>query len=288
MPTTVPTTTVPTLDLGALPPEDLRDVARDLGAFVVTGHGIRTEVTERVADLARLLFALPEQEKVAIASTRSEQFRGWTSFGSGFAEGWREQFDVGAELPVVPADRRRSPAEALIGPNQWPARLPELRDRTLWFQDRAGEVARALLRRLAAALMLDPDTFDRELAGDAATWTTLTRDGGEAGVSTPAATHVDPGLISLHWIGGSDRGIQILDGRTWLEAAPTDGAFLVTIGEDLEDATDGYLRAAPHRSLPADAERIGITFTFDAPVGVALPHLSLPDALVVPAWADAA
>ncbi len=266
---------LPVLDLGALRPDDLRTVARESGAFLLTGHGIRPEVPGQVLDLARLFFALPTAEKAAVDTARSEQFRGWTTFGQGPAEGWREQFDVGAELPVIPAGSRTRPGESLVGPNQWPDRLPALRDRTLTFQDRATEVARALLRQLAVGLELDPDVFDRIFAGDPATWTSVSRELGTDGAEHPIASHTDAGALTLRWLDAWSGGDRILVDHHWVPADGLPGAFLVTVGDLLEDVTDGYLRAAPHRLTPTGRERVSLTYTYDAPYGVLADRLDL-------------
>lgn len=286
MPTRLAPTTLPTLDLGNTHPETLREVARDTGAFLLVGHGIRPEVPAEVLDLARLFFSLPSSDKDAVAAADSEQFRGWTAFGTGRATGWREQFDVGAELPAVPTRHRTHPGQSLVGPNRWPTRVPALRDRTLWFQDRATEVARAVLRQLAVGLGQPADVFDRNLAGDPATWTTLAREGRDSGIG-PLRAHTDPGLLSLRWIDAQTRGLQVQGDHRWLDTPGTSGAFLVTVGDGLAEATDGYLRDAAHRWLPTAEERATLTYTFDAPVDTAAPHLELPDT-VIEDWPAAA
>lgn len=285
MPSFLHPRTLPTLELGHTHPDTLRTVARDTGAFHLVGHGIRPDVPTEVVDLARLFFALPETDKTAVDASASEQFRGHTTFGTGAELGWREQFDLGAELPVIPDRRRRHPADALVGPNQWPARVPALRDRALWFQDRATEVSRAVLRQLAVGLGLAADLFDRTLAGDPATWTTLARESGST--SSPAAGHTDAGILTLRWIDPQVRGIQVLGDHHWVDADDLSGSFLVTIGDALEEATDGYLRAPAHRWLPAADERVTLTYTFDTPVRATLPHLDLPERLVEE-WTTAA
>lgn len=266
--------TVPALPVHALhelAPDTLADIAAEHGAFILTDHGIRAEVVEGVLDAARLFFALPAAEKDAIASHRSAQFRGWTAFGAGDDEGWREQFDYGAELPAVPAEARRSPDEALVGPNQWPGRVPELRGRALWLQDRTTEVARAVLRQLGVGLGQDGAFFDRALAGDAATWTSVARDGGLAGRSFGTREVQDSALVTLRWLAPRASGLQVRVGHRWVEVPAHDNAFLVTFGERLAEASQGQVAAARHRQLPADGERLALAADFDAPYGLEVP-----------------
>ncbi|SDB81137.1 Isopenicillin N synthase [Raineyella antarctica] len=287
MPSHLSLRTLPVLDLGSTHPDTLRAAARDTGAFLLAGHGIRPEVPGEVVDLARLFFALPTHDKAAVDAAGSEQFRGWTSFGTGRDLGWREQFDIGAELPAVKLQDRTHPGDALVGPNRWPARLPALRDRALWFQDRATEVARAVLRQLAVGLGQDCDVFDRALAGSPATWTTLARDGEATAAGSAVPAHTDAGILTLRWLDAQSTGLQVLADHRWVDATGHPDTFLVTIGEALTEATDGYLRAAPHRTLPAQAERVTLTYAFDAPLDATVPHLDLP-ADLGREWAQAA
>ena len=62
---------------------------------------------------------------------------------------------------------------------------------------------------------------------------------------------------------------------------PLEGAFIVNIGELLEVATGGYLRATEHRvnlQGPA-AERISVPYFFNPRLDAQIPVLSLPDEL---------
>jgi isopenicillin N synthase-like dioxygenase len=74
--------------------------------------------------------------------------------------------------------------------------------------------------------------------------------------------------------------------------APTKGGFIVNIGELLEVATGGYLRATEHRVNlhgPA-AERISVPFFFNPRLDAQIPRLSLPDQLAARAdkcWSPA-
>jgi isopenicillin N synthase-like dioxygenase len=123
-------TALPVVDLREEPDalrERLRSVAHDVGFFHLTGHGVPADLTERVLESARRLFALPQPEKDAVAMVNSPHFRGYTRLGgelTGGAVDWREQIDIGPER--VPLPDPVEPHLRLQGPNQWPAALPEL------------------------------------------------------------------------------------------------------------------------------------------------------------------
>jgi 2OG-Fe(II) oxygenase superfamily len=62
-------------------------------------------------------------------------------------------------------------------------------------------------------------------------------------------------------------GLQVRHGRDggWIDVPAVDGAFVVNIGELLEVATGGYLRATEHRvSLQSEVDRISVPFFLSA------------------------
>ena len=70
-----------------------------------------------------------------------------------------------------------------------------------------------------------------------------TRDGQGVGA------HKDPGVLTLLWIEPGAGGLEVQRDSAWIEARPVPGSLVVNIGELLEWATDGYLRATVHRVL---------------------------------------
>src|SRR5438067_792332 len=151
---------------------ELRYAAHEVGFFYVVGHGVPDALTSGIFEVARRFFALPLQQRLAIENIHSPQFRGYTSTGHEYTAGspdWREQIDIGPERAAA-AQRPGDPAwRRLIGPNQWPEELPELRETTLAWQAEALRVSREVLRALAAALGQDEGYFDAWFDADAAT-----------------------------------------------------------------------------------------------------------------------
>ena len=147
---------------------DLRSAARDVGFFYLSGHGIAADEIERVFAAAKQFFALPEAEKLAIEMVNSPHFRGYTRVAGERTRGqadWREQLDIGVERapirqsPGVPAWTR------LQGPNQWPAKLPELREALTSWQSRATDVAIRLLAAFALVARSERGCVRADLSG---------------------------------------------------------------------------------------------------------------------------
>ena len=99
--------------------------------------------------------------------------------------------------------------------------------------------------------------------------------------------HRDSGVLTLLLAEPGSRGLQVRprhagrDPDAWIDVPPRDDAFIVNIGEMLEVATGGYLKATEHRvhlGEPA-AERISVPYFFNPRLDAQLPVLMLPDDL---------
>ncbi|KZD07391.1 isopenicillin N synthase family dioxygenase [Oceanibaculum pacificum] len=260
----------------------LGETAREVGFFYLTGHGVPLEVSDGLVSLARKFFALPQAEKEAIDIANSPHFRGYTRIGNEHTRGrrdWRQQIDFGVDRPAIPQDGQQPLWTRLQGPNQWPAALPELEPAVRDWQARLEAVSVQLLEAFALALELPADAFSaiyreqpnhrlkvihypgRDIAED------------EQGVGA----HKDGGFLTL-LLQDRQAGLQVETDAGWVTAAPIRGSFVVNIGELLELATNGYLRATTHRVVapPAGVDRISIAFFFAARLDTEIPLVSLP------------
>jgi isopenicillin N synthase-like dioxygenase len=267
-------------DLAELRPR-LRTVAHEVGFFQLTGHGVPDELTARVLAAARALFALPQHAKDAVAMRNSPHFRGYTRLGgelTGGAVDWREQLDIGPErAPVVdPVE----PYLRLQGPNQWPAGLPELAAVVAAWDRALAAVGRKLLGHWAAALGSAENVFDSAFAPTPATLIKVVRYPAKADGSQGVGAHRDAGVLTLLLAEPGTRGLEVRgrDGE-WIDVDPLPGAFIVNIGEMLELASSGYLRATEHRVRLTDVERISVPYFFNPRLDAQLPALTLPDEL---------
>jgi len=261
----------------------LRQAAHDTGFFYLTGHGVPASFNAAVLEQAAQFFALPQARKEAVAMVRSPHFRGYNRAGLELTRGqpdWREQIDIGAERGAVP-DSLDGPAyRRLQGPNQWPATLPDFRKIVLGWEDVVTGVLVRLLRAFALALGQDEDVFGPVYDGSPHQLLKLIRypgqDDGSSGQGVGA--HKDSGLLSLILQDGQG-GLEIeVAPHVWIPAPPRPDAFVVNIGELLELATGGYLRATVHRvvSPPAGQVRLSAAFFRGARLDATMPVLRLP------------
>lgn len=287
-------TTLPILDLARYfnPAErdafldQLRTSARDIGFFYLINHGVNDELQRAVQHEARRFFALSDEQKQQVAMIHSPHFRGYNRAASEITRGkpdWREQFDIGAERPELLLSDSDPRWRRLQGPNLWPAEQPELKTTLLDWQKSMTEMAIVLLRAFAEALRLPANAFDALYGDKPNEHIKLIRYPGQDNPQSNqgVGAHKDSGFLSF-LLQDEQKGLQVeVSPDHWIDAVPLPGSFVVNIGELLELATNGYLRATVHRvvSPPAGQDRLSIAFFLGAQLDAVVPVYALPEAL---------
>ncbi|WP_024795166.1 isopenicillin N synthase family dioxygenase [Tomitella biformata] len=268
----------------------LRDATHEVGFFYLTGHGIDPQLTTDIIAASRKFFALDEAEKKRIDIVRSAQYRGYTPVGNERTEGkidWREQMDFGDERELRPRESWKGPWDVLVGPNQWPTAVPELRGLVLEYQERAIEVGFTLMRAWARSLGQDEGVFDPSFFDRPSTLLKVVRYPGhdQSVTAQGVGSHNDPGVLTLLHVEQGGDGLQVERDGGWIDVSPIPGHLIVNIGEMLEIATNGYLKATMHRVLPPapGTERYSMPFFFNPSRAASFPTLELPPELAAEA-----
>jgi isopenicillin N synthase-like dioxygenase len=192
---------------------------------------------------------------------------------------WREQIDIGPERNPVGGPGKPDYLW-LQGPNQWPAEVPELPGIIAEWDAALAAVARSLLRHWAASMGGPADVFEAAFAATPATLIKIVRYPATAAGSQGVGAHRDAGVLTLLLAESGSQGLQVRPSRSsdgWIDVPVRDGAFIVNIGELLELATGGYLRATEHRvNLRHAADRISVPYFFNPRLDAQIPTLSLP------------
>ncbi|MCK8784285.1 isopenicillin N synthase family oxygenase [Roseomonas sp. NAR14] len=268
----------------------LRATARDIGFFYLAGHGIDRDEMDTVLAISRRFFALPEAEKRKVQMIHSPHFRGYNQAGLELTRGredWREQFDIHSEREALPRTPDAPAWTRLQGPNLWPEALPELRPVLLRWQARLTEVATRVVSALVESLEQPAEALAAIYADRPNQTMKLIRYPGVEGARSDqgVGAHKDSGLLTL-LLQDEHRGLQVqAEDGCWIEADPIPGTFVVNIGELLELASNGYLRATIHRVVsPAPGtERLSVAFFLGARLDATVPLLQLPPALAAEA-----
>lgn len=262
----------------------LRAAARDVGFFYLVGHGIDLAFLDELFATARAFFDLPEPEKLSIEMVNSPHFRGYTRTGWEHTKGqrdWREQLDVGAERPRLEVGAGDPAWKRLQGPNQWPAALPALKPAILRWQDEATALAIRLTRAFAASLGQAEDVFEPIYAEKPNQLVKIIRYPGRDATESDqgVGAHKDSGIVTI-LMQHRQSGLQVEGPDGWIDAPPMPGSFIINIGEMLELASSGYLRATVHRVVtpPAGTDRLSVAFFLGARLDSVVPVLQLaPD-----------
>jgi len=271
------TNALPIIDLS---PKDRDSLAEEIGAacrqvgfFYVVNHGIDATLTREVFAQAKRFFALPLEQKQAIAIEKIGGNRGYSALmhealDPARGPDMKEAFNVGFDLkPDDPELLAGKPFRAL---NAWPDLL-RFRETLLAYFDACAALGARIHRAFAADLGLDPDFFADKFDRPMATLRLLHYPANPAEEKIGAGAHTDYGNLTL--LATDDvGGLQVrLRCGLWIEPPPIPGAFVVNIGDCLMRWTNDVYVSTPHRVVnESGRERYSVAFFFD-------PN---PDALV--------
>jgi len=217
-----------------------------------------------------------------VENIHSPQFRGYTRMGAELTDravDWREQIDIGVERAAVEPGDGVADYWRLEGPNLWPAELPGMRDVVAAWTDRLSTISLNLLRALAVSLGAPEDSFDDAFSDRAFPMLKIVRYPGESGDEPKqgVGSHRDGGVLTLLLVEPDKGGLQVEYQGRWIDAPQVPGTFVVNIGEMLELATNGYLKATLHRVIsPArGTDRISLPFFYNPALDAAMPQLAM-------------
>ena len=268
----------------------LREACHGVGFCYLVGHGVPHELDAAIIARAREFFALPESERRALAIANSPHFRGYTLLGDERTKGvsdWREQIDLGPEEPAVAVKPGDPPWLRLRGPNQWPARLPKFKPTALAWMAEMDRVGLGVLRALALGLGLPLEHFDSVVLPRGDPHAKIIRYPAQppyVDTGQGVGMHHDSGLVSFV-LQDDVGGLQVQRDGGLIEATPLPGSYVMNLGEMLQAATAGYLRATPHRvqSPPPNKERLSIAYFFHPRLDSVFEPITLPPELAAAA-----
>lgn len=266
----------------------------EYGFFYLTGHGVPISKLDRIISLARDFFALSVEEKNRIkrydggGPEGGDGARGYQGMGENVTGGKKdhhEAIDLYREWDHdEKTDGKGGPGtyQTLQGTNLWPEQPKELKNVYLEYIDQLKHIGTGLVHAMGAALNLGPpvenatnDTED-ELVFVRNTsksfW--VMRLIGYPQLSTPltgndeasCGEHTDYGCVTLLLADSTPGALQVLlkDGKTWLNAEPIPGAFVVNIGDMIERWTNGKWKSTRHRVIHrGHGFRVSVPFFFE-------------------------
>lgn len=263
--------------------QELQVLARDIGFFYLTGHGLSHARIEEIESISQAFFALDQTEKQRLSMDNSPHFRGYTQL---YAENTRnipdarEQIDIGPELPALPFDAATPLWHRLQGPNQWPTDWDEFQQvTTAWLRD-LRRIATDLLHAFMLALKVPENALDAFVTGTPNELLKLIHYPKTELQHQPqqgVGAHKDTNILTL-LLQDQVGGLQVQRDGKWIDVPYVEDAFVINIGETLELATNGYLVANTHRVVsPTQQDRYSIAYFISPNVFAGdLPVLQLP------------
>jgi len=276
--------TLPIISMTALESEsglaELRHAASEVGFFYLIDHGITSAAQQLYLALSRAFFQLPMSDKQAVDMIHSPHFRGYNAVGNEMTAGRldaREQFDWMNDEQALPVDQLQHPWQKLIGPNLWPSAMPALKPELTDLQNKMSHITVTLLQKLCEALGVSGNALDHTIGAQPYTHAKLIRYPAQPTQQQGVGAHKDPGYLTLV-MQDEQSGLKVERNSVWVDVAPIPGALVVNIGELLELASNGFLKATNHKveSPTHGQERYSIAFFMAAQLSATVPVLPLP------------
>jgi isopenicillin N synthase-like dioxygenase len=261
---------VPSLDLADFTggnPEKKKKFVADLGAaynnigFVaIRNHYLSDELAEKLYDVVKRFFDLPDAVKQKYEIPGLAGQRGYVGKGKEHAKGrntgdLKEFYHIGQEVEDDDPIKNEYPA------NVWPEEIPEFRDIGLQVYRQLEKTGVQMLRAIALYLNLPENYFDDKVRHG----NSILRPIHYYPIDNPdavppdavrAAEHGDINLITL-LMGASAEGLQVLrrDGK-WIPITALPEQLVVNVGDMLERLTNKKLKSTIHRVVNPPREKM--------------------------------
>ncbi len=243
------------------------DACRSSGFLAVTGHGVPTDLMQRMLDVSQEFFELPADEKMRYKIEELAANRGYAPFESealSYSLGIDsepdlfEAFNIGRE--VAPTDVSADVSKTYFSPNVWPTTPADMRETYLAYWAACEQLGHTLCEIFAHALGLNEGFFEPFLTRTPSVMraNNYVRKAGHQPSPTQLrmGAHSDYGSLTILL---ADRvpGLQMRDrSGTFHDVIPPENGFLVNLGDLLAEWTNDRWRSTVHRVVPPppDAE----------------------------------
>lgn len=257
------------------------DAFRTVGFCYFVNTGVPQALMDRLFTASKSFHALPRERKAALAI--NEFHRGYMAPNtslietSSVAKVTRPNYSESFMLMHEVAEDDPRFGSPLNGPNQWPSELPDFRTDVEAYDRALLAFGKGLLRIIAIALDLPPDTLESYFKHPTTFLRLLhyppqppTVDNETFG----SAPHTDYGFLTIllqDMSGGL--AVRRTDGA-WLQATPIPGSYVVNVGDMLSRWTNGRWQSTPHlvRNI-SGGDRYSCPFFFDPDMDVVISAL---------------
>ena len=253
--------------------------AVEKGFFYISNHGVEESLLSSLDDISKEFFARPVEEKRMIdMKSGGKAWRGFFAVGDEVTSGIPDQKEgiyFGTELSS--GDDR-----PLHGINQWPqgASGERMKEVVLTYMGEMKTLGQLLMRAISCSLNVTDQSFTSQFENPTELFRIFNYPPhnevfGERALGV--GEHTDYGYLTL-LKQDSSGGLQVKDTRAnvWVDADPIPGTFVVNLGDALEHATWGLLKATPHRvkqRINAQTDRLSMPYFFDPCFDCEMQHI---------------
>jgi isopenicillin N synthase-like dioxygenase len=239
---------------------ELDRACRDVGFYLIVGHGVDGQLIEQVESVSREFFNRPIEEKMKVHIGDTPGGVGYAAVGDtalAYTRGQVAPPDLNESFQIAKVDIADEPyfhsdtARSLVPRNRWPERPAALKALYIKYYLRIGSLAADLMRLSALALDLPETYFDDKI--DRHISRLNIRLYPEQKIAPlpgqlRAAAHTDYGTVTILKPGDSVGGLQFADVHdNWHDVPVIPGSFVVNQGDLMARWTNNRWRSALHR-----------------------------------------
>jgi isopenicillin N synthase-like dioxygenase len=240
------------------------DACRTFGFLKIAGHGVSTSTIDDMRTVTDEFFALPEESKLRVATPSAEIDRGYSALGSEALS-----YSVGAPTPPDMFEAFNAGIRTLFGPlpdedprhanlwaaDIWPASPQRMREVWAEYITALRALGDRMLHIFGVALDIDENFFvgRSDRSPDVIRALNYERHAGDPDPTDGQmrlGAHTDYGAVTI-LSADPVPGLQIMGpDDTWWDITPTDGTFLVNLGDLIAAWTNDQWRSTLHRVVP--------------------------------------
>jgi isopenicillin N synthase-like dioxygenase len=259
--------------------EELDRACREVGFYIIVGHGVDAQLIAEVERVSRAFFELPLAEKMKVHTGNVPGGVGYAAMGDvalAYTRGEVAPPDLNESFQIAKVDVsdggyfRSEAARGLIPGNRWPQQPPALKDVYTRYYLRMGMLAADLMRLSALALGLPQRYFDDKIDRHISRLNVRLYPRQETAPlpgQLRAAAHTDYGTVTILKPGDTVGGLQVADrDGNWHDVPAVPASFVINQGDLMARWTNDQWLSTLHRvaNPPEDAKggsrRLSIVF----------------------------
>ena len=234
------------------------EASREIGFFVITGHGVSADLVDRVGRATRAFYDLPFDVKSQYSSARRGYFGKGRQAVAQSMDGKKtvpddhEIFAMGRDAIDSSDPYFKTPrAEQVFSPNIWPDVLPEFRRAWLEYYDAIEALAKRLMAIFEEALSLPEGWFWPRFDKHMSTMAAINYPAQEAPPvegQTRLGGHTDFGAFTVLKAEDKPGGLEVQNRHGVWETVPVvPNSFIVNVGDMLKRWTNDVWESSLHR-----------------------------------------